>query len=348
MYIKNSVRRAVAAAALATSAAIAVGAVGAAQADSRVTPDAGSTDVAPGRSTGDTPPGSGLGGEARPAAKDVTVVDQYEVVGGDSFWAIAERQLPDGATAREVLTVTKVLMDYNAPRLGHGDPAMLTPGDVVDVVATPSDPVAVPTAQPASFGATMAPDSYTVVAGDSYWEIAESIVGDEATPSDVLDKTEELIEINSARLGYEDPQMLRPGDVVFVQDVASTTYVPVDEGADTEVAGTKDAVTIDSKPAAVLTSKVSPDPKTTDWTTPWTRPLATGDQAEARQTPTSPPLPESALNATETISPLKPATSGSEPFGKPTRAGRDDLHRDGERPSAPPPPAATPANASAS
>ena len=95
MYIKNPVRRAVAAAALATSAAIAVGAVGA-RADSSITPGSGSIDAATGHHAGDAPPGSALAGDA---GMGVTLARQYEVVDGDSFWGIAERQLPDDATA---------------------------------------------------------------------------------------------------------------------------------------------------------------------------------------------------------------------------------------------------------
>src|SRR6266508_5149664 len=133
MYIKNRVRRVVAAAAVTTSVALAVAAAGAVRADSSVTPDAGSIDVSPGAGSADSPPGSRLDREDRPANNDVTVVDRYEVVDGDSFWAIAERRLPDGATARDVWALTEVLMAYNGPRLGYGDPAMLTPGDIVDI-----------------------------------------------------------------------------------------------------------------------------------------------------------------------------------------------------------------------
>jgi nucleoid-associated protein YgaU len=312
MYIKNPVRRAVAAAVLATSAAIAVGAVGAARADSTVTPDTGSSAVAPA-----SPPGSRADDKARNAGEVVTDVDRHEVAAGESFWSIAEGQLPAGATAHEVSTLTKALMADNAPRLGYGDPAMLKPGDVVDIVPAPSEPA------PESFEATVAPDSYDVVTGDSYWAIAESILGDAASPADVLEKTDELIEINSTRLGYEDPQMLHPGDVVFLQDVTSTTYAP-----------------------ATSTAPVKSG-KTTGSTTPSTKPLARGDAAARRPTPTSPPLSEIALIIWETISPLQPATPPRAVADKPTRHGHDDIPRRGDRLSAPLSPAA-PLHASAS
>jgi hypothetical protein len=44
----------------------------------------------------------------------------------------------------------------------------------------------------------------------------------DAAPADVLAKTEQLIVLNRARLGYDDPQMLHPGDVVYLDDPAAT------------------------------------------------------------------------------------------------------------------------------
>ena len=66
--------------------------------------------------------------------ENLTVVDEYEVVDGDSYWGIAERFLPDGSPARDVWECTQALMAFNAPRLGYAHPAMLHPGDVVDIV----------------------------------------------------------------------------------------------------------------------------------------------------------------------------------------------------------------------
>ena len=63
---------------------------------------------------------------------------------------------------------------------------------------------------------------YVVTAGDSYWAIAESVLGVDAAPGDVLAKTEELIQLNGARLGYDNPQMLHPGDVVYLEALAPT------------------------------------------------------------------------------------------------------------------------------
>lgn len=143
---------------------------------------------------------------APPVSAAVEVVGQYEVVEGDSFWAIAERFLPDGAAERDVWTFTEALMNHNAPRLGYEHPAMLHPGDVIDVLAAPN---------------SSAPDpetaTHTVVPGDSYWGIAEGALPDDATQGDVLERTNELIDLNAPRLGYGDRQMIHPGDTVYLE-----------------------------------------------------------------------------------------------------------------------------------
>ena len=56
--------------------------------------------------------------------------------------------------------------------------------------------------------------AHVVAAGDSYWEIAESLLAPGAAPGEVLDYTEALVAANAPRLGYADPNMLHPGDVL--------------------------------------------------------------------------------------------------------------------------------------
>jgi LysM domain len=320
MYIKNRLRHAVAAAAVTTSVAVAVVAAGAVRADSSLAPDQVSTSGA-GSSTADSPPGPGRGlGGGHYLHQKVTVVGEYDVAKGDSFWAIAEQQLPAGATAREVWTLTQALMAYNAPRLGYDVAAMLKPGDVVDVVAASSAP------EPASSAAA----AHEVVAGDSYWAIAESMLGDDATGAEVLAKTESLIALNSPRLGYENPQMLHPGDVVYLEEVATTTNAPSNVAAEDDDAGTSDA------PAPVQAS--SPKPATTPMATSLTAP-ATSHHKPRRQTPTSPPLSEIALIASGTSTPATSATS-RQSVDKPARTPRSVVAAGA--------PAATMANISAS
>ena len=114
-------------------------------------------------------------------------------------------------------------------------------------VAARSNPEAPPGRGP---DRVSAPDSYVVVAGDSYWAIAESALGNDATPAQVLAKTEELMMLNSARLGSGDPAMIHPGDIVYLEDAVSAPEVVVREDARVLVAaaeelGSKTAATPD-------------------------------------------------------------------------------------------------------
>jgi nucleoid-associated protein YgaU len=120
----------------------------------------------------------------------LTVVDDYEVVSGDSYWGIAERFLPDGSADRDVWEFTQALIAHNAPRLGYAHPAMLHPGDVVDIVA----PIGSGSAPATAGGVDESGDapSHTVVAGDSYWEFAEQSLGGDAPAHDVLALTDDL------------------------------------------------------------------------------------------------------------------------------------------------------------
>jgi nucleoid-associated protein YgaU len=243
MYIDtNRLRRALAAVAFTTFAGLALAAAGVVQAEMNATPDPGPIHVAAGSHV-DASPGSARDSNAKRADQTVAVVERYEVAAGDSFWAIAEHQLPDDASAGEVSELTEVLIEYNAPRLGYDDMAMIKPGDVVGVVAAES-------AAPAAPGPdrVAAPASHVVVAGDSYWAIAESVLGDDATRAEVLAKTEKLMALNSARLGSDDASMIHPGDVVYLAEVVSTPELIVREDARVLVAA-----------AEQMTSKPTPD-----------------------------------------------------------------------------------------
>ncbi len=68
--------------------------------------------------------------------------------------------------------------------------------------------------------------AHVVAAGDSYWEIAESLLAPGAAPGEVLDYTEALVAANAPRLGYADPNMLHPGDVLDIVAPPTTTTAP--------------------------------------------------------------------------------------------------------------------------
>jgi DNA-binding SARP family transcriptional activator len=136
------------------------------------------------------------------------------VEAGDSYWRIAERTLPAELgrepTGAEVLIRTHQLIAGNASRLGYDDPHLLHPGDVVYLTADPR------TIAPVASNS----DGYVVVADDSYWRIAEQTLpaelGRQPTDAEVLARTHKLIAGNASRLGYDDPDLLHPGDIVYL------------------------------------------------------------------------------------------------------------------------------------
>ena len=69
-----------------------------------------------------------------------------------------------------------------------------------------------------------------VVDGDSYWSISEahlpSELGREPTSREIYERTEAAIAYNAPLLGYDDPNMLRPGDVVHVDAVTLSIAAP--------------------------------------------------------------------------------------------------------------------------
>lgn len=157
---------------------------------------------------------------------DIDQPSHHEVAAGDSYWSIARSQLGDGASGPQVWDYTQLLMEANAPRLAYDDPAMLQPGDVVDVIATPVATSLAP-AVDATAPAHAVPH-ITVEAGDSYWEIAEDALGPDATPQSVLELTNDLVDLNSPILGHEVRSMIHPGDTVFLHDPATLEPPPVE------------------------------------------------------------------------------------------------------------------------
>jgi LysM repeat protein len=74
----------------------------------------------------------------------------YVVESGDSFWAIAERQLAPSATGSEIAAYTEQLIAINAPLLGYVDARLIRPGDLVqfDRREEPAVDVPVPVTDP--------------------------------------------------------------------------------------------------------------------------------------------------------------------------------------------------------
>ena len=142
---------------------------------------------------------------------------------GDSYWTIAEdlllAHLDRAPTPSETAALTSRLMEHNAPVLGYTDPAMIHPGDVIDVDVD-IDAQRTP----------RQPGDWVVGHADSYWKIAgdtlKSGTGAVPTVQQTGELTAFLIELNADRLGYDDPEMLHPGDVVHTVPAATTPADP--------------------------------------------------------------------------------------------------------------------------
>jgi hypothetical protein len=88
---------------------------------------------------------------AAPIAADSTVDTPlgraHEVVRGDSYWRIADHHLEDRfgrePSGREVYDYTEDLIGFNAPRLGHRDPTLIHPGELVVFTPLAGDPQSV-------------------------------------------------------------------------------------------------------------------------------------------------------------------------------------------------------------
>ena len=100
-----------------------------------------------------------------------------EVKRGDSVWAIAERVAGD----RDIAAIAEQIVAANLGTVmndGHrfSTPALIEPGWLLNVPVAAARGAVVPVmeVQPSSVSAT---DSYVVVVGDSYWEIAEDHLG---------------------------------------------------------------------------------------------------------------------------------------------------------------------------
>lgn len=206
----------------------------------------------------------------------------HVVVSGQSYWSIARSQLGDDASGTAVWDYTEALMEMNAPRLGYDDPAMLKPGDVVELADAVVTPVLTTSIGPgASPGTTPAVPQVTAEAGDSYWAIAESALGESAPTTDVVDLTNDLVDLNSPLLGYPERPMIHPGDTVFLQDpanfevpvtepaVAVPATRPMDPGIDELVPGELVAGALDTAPTTT-----APATTTTTTTTSTTVPPA--------------------------------------------------------------------------
>jgi LysM repeat protein len=175
-------------------------------------------------------PGSLLAvpGQRGPSA---TVSPVWKVVKGDSLWSVAERALGDGTRYQEIMSLNPYLRTARDVRPGHLL-ELPTGADVpidraFDRAAEGASDVAAPDV---SSGAdahvveiTLGPTTHVVAAGENLWQIGEERVREshgEATPSDVAEYVDEMIDGNQDRLVHPgDPSLIIPGQVLDLPSV---------------------------------------------------------------------------------------------------------------------------------
>jgi hypothetical protein len=186
-----------------------------------------------------------------------------EVKRGDSIWAIAER-IGDG---RDIAAIARQIVAANLGSImndGHrfSTPALIEPGWVLNV---PVDGVPMADTIP---DLVVFQDDYVVVAGDSYWRIAEAHLGLLASPMEIAAYTDVLMERNSPLLGYADRRLIRPGDIVqlntpeppAVAAVLDSPEVTTDEAEPTVTAPVPSPVDAFPPPVVVPPTTVAPEP----------------------------------------------------------------------------------------
>ena len=180
-----------------------------------------------------------------------------EVHRGDSVWAIADR-IADG---RDVAAIAQQIVVANLGTVmsdGHrfSTPALIEPGWLLRVPVV-TDSVAVATAADTLADVSVVGGAYTVVAGDSYWQIAEDQLDESASNVQIAVYTHDLMLANAPVLGYSDDRLIRPGDVLQLGVLQPGAVVEAPEVSSSPVAvQTADVVVVDAvttSPIAVVT-----------------------------------------------------------------------------------------------
>jgi len=192
----------------------------------------------------------------------------YTVIDGDSVYRIATR-LAAGDN-RRVRDLADAIIDRNAGRTMvdgkvFDDPSLVRIGWVLDVPDSAAD-------APGASGVR-----HLVAPGESYWSIAERHAGaPDDDPAALARLVDELQDINAARLGHGQREMLHPGDELQLPaDVVADPVAPPAAASDDQMG--PDVVVRPERPdpsaGAVPTVPAVPPAPEPDETAPATMPL---------------------------------------------------------------------------
>lgn len=258
-----------------------------------------------------------VAGVERSAAPSVV----HRVVAGESVWSIAQRYAPHTADVDEVAAS---IVDANIGRMMPDGARFVTPALIEPgwELVLPDDIAAAWAAH--GRGTATTPDEpvdehvdedVEVRRGDSYWRLSEAHLrshGADAAPREVLDLTLETMAHNAPRLGYRDPAMLHPGDVVeFAHDPLVTDTDDANVDVDRDVDDAADAPTPPPEtaptPGAAPPSEVTSVPE-----------QVPGPDAEPTESPQVVTTPERAPDPPLVIdhrAPTVPTTTPTAPAG---------------------------------
>ena len=175
-----------------------------------------------------------------------------EVHRGDSVWAIADR-IADG---RDVAGIAQQIVAANLGTVmsdGHrfSTPALIEPGWLLNVPVAADSSAVVATADTLA-DVTLVGGAYTVVAGDSYWQIAEGQLDDSASNAQIAAYTHDLMRANAPVLGYSDDRLIRPGDVLQLGVPQPGAVVEPEVSSSPVAAQTDEVVIVDVAPTSPI------------------------------------------------------------------------------------------------
>lgn len=158
------------------------------------------------------------------AGSDVVPDGYAQVQTGESIQKVAQRTLGDADRWPELWALRDAQLDdgsaSNWTQPWRIEAGWLLKLPITTTLSAPAASFAPVESAGSPTTAVAARASMTVRADGSYWQLATDIVDSDATVGDIAALTKALRAHNAPRLGYDDPNLLHPGDVVYT-DVAA-------------------------------------------------------------------------------------------------------------------------------
>lgn len=176
---------------------------------------------------------------AQPASMTATTTHpSVTVARGDTLWDLAERHLGSGHRYTEIrdLNLGRAQPDGRALTDAHWiypGWRLLLPADAVDVATQPVPP------QAPSEATELAAADYTIVPGDTLWDISAEQLGDPQRYPEIVDLNRGRPQRDGGTL--EDPDLIRPGWTLRLPDPVAGSAGPSPETRDGAQVGPDDA-----------------------------------------------------------------------------------------------------------